>query len=135
MKIEILETSKISKEQILNLYKLNGWSAVKKPELLLKGLLNSHTLVTAWQSNKLIGLGNAISDGALVVYYPHLLIHPNFQGLGVGRMIVEKLQKKYHGFHMQILTSDKESIGFYNKLGFDKAGSTQAMWIYSGDEH
>jgi GNAT superfamily N-acetyltransferase len=32
-----------------------------------------------------VGLGNAISDGALVVYYPHMLVLPEYQGRGIGR--------------------------------------------------
>ena len=87
------------------------------------------------KGNKLIGLGNAISDGYLVVYYPHLLVHPHYQGKGIGKMIIEKMQEKYGNFHMQMLTADGKVIDFYQKAGFVKAGKTQPMWIYKGDEH
>ena len=85
--------------------------------------------------NKLVGLGNAISDGFLVVYYPHLLIHPHFQGKGIGSNIVKILQNKYKGFHQQMLTADGEAIKFYEKCGFERAGKTVPMWIYDGNEH
>jgi GNAT superfamily N-acetyltransferase len=58
---------------------------------LFNGLLNSDTLITAWENKKLVGLGNAISDGHLVVYYPHLLVHPDYQGKGIGKMIFDKI--------------------------------------------
>lgn len=84
MVIKISETRNIAIEKIVALYKANGWSAADKPTELYNALKNSHSLVTAWDGNKLIGLGNAISDGHLVVYYPHLLVHPDYQGKGVG---------------------------------------------------
>ena len=135
MDIEIKETKEINIEKIIKLYKANKWSSAEKPDLLYKALMNSDSLITAWDGNRLVGLGNAISDGYLVVYYPHLLVHPDYQGKGIGRMIVDKFQKKYGNFHQQLLTADGKAIDFYRKCGFEKAGSTQSMWIYQGDEH
>ncbi len=135
MKIEISITRNIKQKDIIELYKANNWSSVDKPNELYSALLNSHSLVTAWLGEKLIGLGNAISDGYLVVYYPHLLVHPDFQGKGIGKMIVDKMQERYKNFHMQILTADEKAIEFYEKMGFEKAGKTKPMWIYKGKEH
>ena len=91
--------------------------------------MNSHSLFSAWDDSRLVGLGNAISDGHLVVYYPHLLVHPDYQGKGVGRMIIGKMQERYGHFHMQILTADGNAIDFYKKVGFVRAGNTESMWI------
>ncbi|MCJ7656205.1 MAG: GNAT family N-acetyltransferase [Candidatus Atribacteria bacterium] len=135
MYIEIKETKEINKEKIIELYKANKWSSAEKPDLLYKALVNSDSLITAWDGDRLVGLGNAISDGYLVVYYPHLLVHPDYQGKGIGRMIVDRFQKKYGNFHQQMLTADGKAIDFYRKCGFEKAGSTQSMWIYQGDDH
>ena len=44
-------------------------------------------------------------------------------------------QEKYKGFHQQMLTADSEAIEFYKSLGFEKAGKTESMWVYSGTEH
>ena len=135
MDIEIKETKEVNKEKIIELYQANKWSSAEKPDLLYKALMNSDSLITAWDGNRLVGLGNAISDGYLVVYYPHLLVHPDYQGKGIGRMIVDRFQKKYENFHQQMLTADGRAIDFYRKCGFKKAGSTQSMWIYQGDDH
>ncbi len=135
MDIEIKEIKEINKDEIIELYRANKWSSAEKPDLLYKALINSDSLITAWDENRLVGLGNAISDGYLVVYYPHLLVHPDYQGKGIGRKIVNKFQKKYGNFHQQVLTADGKAIDFYRKCGFEKAGSTQSMWIYQGDEH
>ena len=135
MDIEIKEIKEVNKEKIIELYQANKWSSAEKPDLLYKALMNSDSLITAWDGDRLAGLGNAISDGYLVVYYPHLLVHPDYQGKGIGRMIVDRFQKKYGNFHQQMLTADGRAIDFYRKCGFEKAGSTQSMWIYQGGDH
>lgn len=135
MKIVIKTDKVFNTEAAIQLYKLNEWSSAEKPDLLISALKNSHTLVTAFLNNELVGIGNAISDGHLVVYYPHLLVHPNFQGKGIGKLMLEKLQTIYGGFHQQMLTADGKAIAFYVKNGFEKAGQTESMWIYKGNEH
>ena len=135
MNIILSENKNINSEKIIELYKANEWSSAEKPNELFNALTNSHSLITAWKNEKLVGLGNSISDGHLVVYYPHLLVHPDYQGKGIGQMIMKKMFEKYEGFHMQMLTADGKSIEFYEKVGFERAGQTQPMWIYKGNEH
>lgn len=83
----------------------------------------------------LVGLPNSISDGYLVVYYSHFLILPEYQGNGIGRMIMKKFQEVYSDYHQQILVADGKAIDFYGKCGFEKAGSCLPMWIYKGHDH
>jgi GNAT superfamily N-acetyltransferase len=75
--------------------------------------VHAHSLITARSNEQLVGLGNAISAGHLVVYYPHLLVHPDHQGKGIGRMIVQRMTEKWRRFHMQMLTADDKAITFY----------------------
>jgi GNAT superfamily N-acetyltransferase len=135
MKIKISNTRDITVDAIVELYSANKWSSAKKPEQLYNALIHSHSLVSAWIDGVLVGIGNAISDGYLTVYYPHLLVHPQHQGKGIGQQIMSQLQDNYKSFHMQMLTADAEAIHFYKKMGFETAGNTQPMWIYSGNEH
>ena len=125
----------LEESEVVALYEANGWTSAEKPEQLLKALRGSHSLVTARIDSKLVGIGNAISDGHLVVYYPHLLVHPDFQGQGIGSAMMRSLQSRYSDFHQQILTADGKAIEFYEQLGFSRAGQTESMWIYSGTEH
>ena len=125
----------VGDDEVLELYKANEWSSAEKPVQLLAALRNSHSLVTARAGNRLVGLGNAISDGHLVVYYPHMLVHPDFQRRGVGKGMMHAMQTRYAGFHQQMLTADGDAVEFYHSLGFVRAGKTQPMWIYAGSEH
>ena len=125
----------IGTAEVVELFKANGWSSAEKPEKLMPALKNSDALVTARIFGKLVGIGNAISDGSLVVYYPHMLVHPDHKGRGIGRAMMELLQRRYASFHQQMLNADKDAIGFYKSLGFERAGKTMPMWIYAGNEH
>ena len=134
MNIQIKETKDINQNEVIESYKANKWSSAQKPDELFSALLNSHSLLTAWHNEKLVGVGNAISDGYLVVYYPHLVIHPDYHGKGIGKSILKKFQEKYGHFHQQILVADGKAVDFYTKSGFKPAGETKSMWIYQGDD-
>ena len=135
MTVHISLDDAIGEDEVLALYQANQWSSADKPQQLLAALCNSHSLVTARRDGRLLGLGNAISDGHLVVYYPHMLVHPDVHGQGIGRLLMNALQVRYAGFHQQMLTADGRAIAFYEGLGFSRAGHTQSMWIYAGSEH
>ncbi len=135
MELEISLEDNIGTTEVIELYKANGWSSAEKPEKLIPALKKSDSLVTARISGKLVGIGNAISDGSLVVYYPHMLVHPDHKGKGIGRSMMELLLQKYASFHQQMLTADVDAIGYYKSLGFERAGKTVPMWIYAGNEH
>ena len=55
--IRFSEQSDIPKQSILHLYGSLNWACAEKPEELYKGLLNSHSLVSAWNGDLLVGLG------------------------------------------------------------------------------
>ncbi|MEL7530358.1 MAG: GNAT family N-acetyltransferase [Bacteroidota bacterium] len=135
MEVLISDRRDLPEAAVLALYRANDWSSADKPAQLMAALRHSHTLLSAWVGERLVGLGNAISDGHLVVYYPHLLVHPDFQGRGIGKKLLAQMQAIYGDFHMQMLTADGKAIDFYARNGFEKAGETQAMWIYGGGEH
>ena len=135
MEVDIEINGIIEESETIDLYRANGWSSADRPDLLIPALQNSHTLVTARKSGKLVGIGYSISDGHLVVYYPHMLVHPNHHGKGIGRKMMDAMLSLYSDFHMQMLTADGKAIEFYKALGFERAGITEPMWVYSGSEH
>lgn len=133
--IQYSNTRELPLEGVLALYRANGWSSAREPELLRKALLAAHSLITAWDGSRLVGLGNAISDGHLVVYYPHLLVLPDYQRRGIGARLMQMLMRGYGGFHQQMLVADGRAIKFYRKCGFERARKTEPMWIYAGHDH
>ena len=135
MMILYSERRDLELKNILSLYKANNWQSADRPLELQAALRDSRHVVTAWDGANLVGLGNAISDGHLVVYYPHLLVHPDYHGKGIGKEILRRLQVYYENFHMQMLVANPGAIPFYESQGFEKAADTQAMWIHHATEN
>jgi GNAT superfamily N-acetyltransferase len=98
-------------------------------------LANSATLITAWDNDLLVGLGNALTDGHLVVYFSHLLVHPDYHRRGIGTEIVKQLKDAYAGFHQQILVAEDHAIAFYESCGFGALGDKTPMAASDGGEH
>ncbi len=120
---------------VLPIYVACDWSSAAKPDALLAALKSSHSVVSAYVADRMVGIGNAISDGHLVVYYPHLLVHPDFVHNGIGSGILTRLASRYAEFHQQMLTADADAVKFYERHGFSRAGRTVPMWVYDGDDH
>jgi len=99
--IDISFEDTIETPEVIELYKANDWSSADRPDELINALRNSHSLVTARKNGKLVGIANAISDGYLVVYYPHMLVHPDNHGQGIGRLIMQAMFERYESFHQQ----------------------------------
>ena len=135
MPIRYRDDARPAREEVLALYRSVGWSSADKPDALHKGLLNSHSLVTAWDDAALVGLANAISDGHLVVYFPHMVVRPDHQGRGIGTQLMSRMMARYRGFHQQALIADGRAIDFYKKLGFVRASATEPLWIFDNHEH
>jgi GNAT superfamily N-acetyltransferase len=133
--IQYRDARTLPREAVLALYQSVDWSSANKPDQLMAALAGSHTVITAWDGDRLVGLGNTISDGALVVYFPHLVVHPDYQRRGIGREIVRRLMDRYAGFHQHAILADGDAIAFYEKCGFTHPKHIRAMWIYAGGDH
>ena len=135
MSLSISIGDQIQQEEVIALYAANHWSSAQKPDQLMAALNNSHCLVTARFDGELVGIANSISDGYLVFYFPHLLVHPQYHRQGIGRLIMQEMLTRYKNFHQMMLVADGQAIDFYQALGFSRAGKTEPMWIYAGQDH
>lgn len=135
MHVALSLNDSIEPAEVIALYVANGWSAADKPAELMSALGNSHSLATARIDGRLVGLANAISDGHLVVYFPHMLVHPDRHRQGIGRLLMEAMLARYGAFHQLVLTADGDAVQFYEAMGFTRAGRTVPMWIYAGADH
>ncbi|MFT3757922.1 GNAT family N-acetyltransferase [Thauera sp.] len=135
MNVVISLEDAIGQDEVIELYRANGWSSADKPTELMAALRGSHSLATARAGGRLLGLANAISDGHLVVYFPHMLVHPASQRQGIGRLMMRAMLERYRLFHQLMLTADGDAVQFYETMGFARAGRTVPMWIYAGTEH
>ena len=111
----------VSSKDLDSLFKSIGWSS--RGEKKWKEVLSKSTyLCTAWDKNKLIGMGRVLEDGVMCMLYD-IAVHPNYQRKGIGSKIMEMLilqikKKKYATIGLFAWKENPANIPFYEKHGF-----------------
>ena len=89
-----------------------------------KALENSICVAGAYDGNQLIGMGRIVGDGAVICYIQDLIVTPEYQGQGVGSLLlghlidyVEDLRTE-NSEMMLCLMCAKGREKFYEKHGF-----------------
>ena len=110
-----------AREELLDLYDAVGWSAyTRHPDVLEQALSGSTTVVTARREGRLVGLARALSDGATICYVQDILVRPEEQRRGVGRLLVRRVLDLHADVRQRVLVTDAEpgQRAFYESLGF-----------------
>ena len=120
----VLQSNKaISLNQLNNLYLSVGWSSRSLNELR-RAMNNSSNYVAVWQNEQnkpqLIGFARAVSDGVYQATLLDIVVHPDFQGQGIGKAVVKTITKqlKNAGVNDITLYASPHMADFYHKLGF-----------------
>lgn len=112
----------VSAAEALALYESMGWTAyTRDPDLLVRAIQNSSFVVAARSATGgLVGLARSVSDDATICYLQDILVDPAFQGAGVGRALLEAVQRRYGHVRQTVLITDNEpgQRAFYETLGF-----------------
>ncbi|HUN56371.1 MAG TPA: GNAT family N-acetyltransferase [Smithella sp.] len=105
--------------------------AYEEPEVHKRAFEASHTTVFVYQAGRqagrLIGFGRAISDGAYQAAVYDIAVVPDFQKMGIGRMIMEKILERLSGCNV-ILYASPGKEDFYRKLGLRKMKTGMALF-------
>ena len=110
------------------------WATGRSLEDLEVAIANSCPTVTVWDGERLIGFARATSDGIFRATIWDVVIHPEYQGVGLGRKLVETLLSNplmNRVERVYLMTTYKER--FYERIGFDYNQST-TMVLYNQPE-
>lgn len=90
------------------------------PATFLRILHGSSHIVLAQEhaSQQIVGYITAISDGVSSAYIPHLEVHPDWRGQGIGGELVRRLSEQLAHLYMIDLVCDEDLIPFYARHGF-----------------
>lgn len=121
------ETLLPSKQAFFSLFGTTGWNAKYgfTEDDLFKAISNSYFMVSAYHDTELVGTGRLISDGVYQTLIGDMIVHPEYQGQGIGSEILIALMEKCRqdGMKQIQLTSAKGKMGFYKKFGFEERPS------------
>lgn len=126
------DKSKINLNQLQELFNVGAfWAKERNMKDMSIAIANSNPVVTVWDNQRLIGFARATSDGIYRAGIWDVVIHPDYQGCGLGRKLVEtvlthpivnKVERVY------LTTTNQQS--FYERIGF-KTNGTTTMVLYN----
>lgn len=93
-----------------------------------KAFENSHTVVFAFDEDRLIGFGRAISDGAYQSAIYDIAVLPEYQGKKVGATILNSIVNASPQCNF-ILYAAPGKEGFYEKMNFKKTKTGMALFL------
>ncbi len=139
-------TSRIyaSLDREIDLYELEelcdavGWA--RRPlRKVRKAIQHSFMVVTLWEQRgnqrRLIGFSRATSDHAFNATIWDVVVHPDFQGRGLGKSLMQYMIKSLRNEDISNITlfADPHVVGFYRQMGFmvDPEGIKGMFWYPS----
>jgi ribosomal protein S18 acetylase RimI-like enzyme len=130
-----------STERDIDLYELEelcdavGWA--RRPiRKVKKAIQHSFLVVSMWQvrgtQRRLIGFARATSDHAFNATIWDVVVHPSFQGKGLGKALMKYAIKKLRAEDISNITlfADPHVVDFYRTMGFmtDPEGIKGMFW-------
>ena len=89
---------------------------------------NSRFKSFVYDNGTLIGAGRALADGMDCSYICDIAVHPDHQGVGLGKDIVASLVGQSKGHKKIILYAVAGKEPFYQKLGFKRMLTAMAIF-------
>lgn len=121
------DQTEINWSELSELYKIAPLGNTS-PEGLSVVFTNSRFKCFVFENKMLIGAGRALADGLDCSYICDVAVHPGYQGIGLGRKVVENLIHQSQGHKKIILYATPGKEGFYTKLGFKKMNTAMAIF-------
>lgn len=112
--------------QVQALFNLTAfWARDRGLADLQIALENSSPVVTAWDGDALIGFARSTSDGIYRATIWDVVVHPDYQGAGIGRKLVQTIISHPQVSRVErvyLMTTNQQS--FYEKIGFESNRTT-----------
>lgn len=112
-------------------YQSVGWH--KHNELIIEKVFNASThVVIALVDYKIVGFVRALSDGVFNAAIYDVVVHKNYQGQGIARILLEDMMKQLENVSCIQLIATTGNVTFYEKMGFKKLKT--GMGIYKSQQ-
>ena len=131
MKVTYRDTHDFRQEDLQRLFCSVGWSSGHFPDRLVVAMKNFHTVLSAWDGEKLVGMVCAMDDGIMNAYVHYLLVDPEYHGQTIGRTLMEMIRQTYKTYLRIAVIAYNDELHFYENCGFKKSGDASPMFITS----
>lgn len=104
--------------ELKELFSTVEWQVSRHIDRLSAAMYKYDNLITAWDGARLVGLVCSLDDGAVTAYINYLIIHPDYQRMGIGKELMRRILNEYRDFMRVELIADAGAAEFYDKLDF-----------------
>jgi ribosomal protein S18 acetylase RimI-like enzyme len=115
--------SKITAAQFIDLLKrstLDQRRPVNEPDRIQKMLDHGNVLITAWHSDKIIGISRALTDFSFCCYLSDLAVDEAYQHQGIGKELVRLTHEASGPDTRLILLAAPAAVNYYPKIGMEQ---------------
>ena len=104
--------------ELVDLFKATGLGG-RTGDKIQRAFKKSQLVCLAYAGERLVGTSRAITDWEYHALIYDVAVHPEFQGLGYGRHMLENLLSRLKVWRM-MLVADPDVKPFYEKVGFSR---------------
>ena len=104
--------------ELKELFSTVEWQVSRHIDRLSAAMYKYDNLITAWDGAQLVGLVCSLDDGAVTAYINYLIVHPDYQRMGIGKELMRRILNEYRDFMRVELIADAGAAEFYDKLDF-----------------
>ncbi len=125
--------SQIDLQQLQELFQLAAfWAQNRCIEDLAVAITNSEPVISVWDGEQLIGFARATSDGIYRATIWDVVVHPDHQGSGIGRKLVETVlshPRMNRVERIYLMTTYQQ--GFYRRIGFEFSNPSTTLVLHN----
>ena len=118
MQFEIRDTTDVEPEAALALFRTVDWADRRSLESVGPALAGTYLLITGWHDGQCVGIVRVLSDGVYRALIEDVIVHPDFQGQGLGRLMLEATVAHPKVRDLEAVFLFTSSPGFYERFGF-----------------
>ena len=120
-------TEQLNWEEMSELYRIAPLG-IKSAEWLKTGYSNSMFKCIAFDGERIVASGRAVADGVDCSYLCDIVVHPAYQGTGLGKELIQRLVDLSRGHRKIILYAVPGREPFYEKFGFRRMNTAMAIF-------
>lgn len=100
----------------------------KSADWLKTAYANSMFKCLAIDGEKIVAAGRAVADGVDCSYLCDIVVHPAYQGSGLGKQLIQRLIRLSEGHRKIILYAVPGREPFYERFGFRRMKTAMAIF-------